>query len=76
LWVVQKVADVFADPPSRAEKPRPRRNPCSRRSPPGLLARRLFTFLTLSLIAKESNRLDETIASLMGSLDDTLASYT
>jgi len=32
--------------------------------------------LTLSLIGKESNRLDETLAGLIGSLDDTLATYT
>jgi hypothetical protein len=31
--------------------------------------------LTLSLIGKESNRLDETVAGLLGSLDDTLATY-
>jgi hypothetical protein len=51
-------------------------NPCNRRSPPGLLARRPITMLTLSLIGKESNRLDETIAGLIGSLDDTLATYS
>lgn len=50
-------------------------HPCTRRSPPGLLARRPVTLLTLSLIGKESNRLDETIAGLIGSLDDTLATY-
>jgi hypothetical protein len=49
--------------------------PCNRRSPPGLLARRPVTLLTLSLIGKESNRLEETIAGLIGSLDDTLATY-
>lgn len=49
--------------------------PCNRRSPPGLLARRPVTLLTLSLIGKESNRLDETIAGLIGTLDDTLATY-
>lgn len=47
--------------------------PCNRRSPPGLLARRPVTLLTLSLIGKESNRLEETIAGLIGSLDNTLA---
>jgi hypothetical protein len=50
-------------------------HPCTRRSPPGLLARRPVTLLTLSLIGKESNRLDETLAGLIGSLDDTLATY-
>ena len=49
--------------------------PCNRRSPPGLLPRRPVTLLTLSLIGKESNRLDETIAGLIGTLDDTLATY-
>jgi hypothetical protein len=49
--------------------------PCSRSSPAGLLARRPVTMLTLSLIGKESNRLDETIAGLIGTLDDTLATY-
>jgi hypothetical protein len=50
-------------------------NPCTRRSPPGLLSRRPVTMLTLSLIGKESNRLDEIAAGLIGSLDDALASY-
>jgi hypothetical protein len=53
----------------------PNGQPCSRRSPPGLLARRPVTLLTLSLIGKESNRLEETIAGLIGSLDETLATY-
>jgi hypothetical protein len=50
-------------------------NPCTRRSPPGLLRRRPVAMLTLSLIGKESNRLDEVAAGLIGTLDDTLASY-
>jgi hypothetical protein len=49
--------------------------PCSRRSPPGLLSRRPVTMLTLSLIGKESNRLDEIAAGLIGTLDDALSSY-
>jgi hypothetical protein len=51
-------------------------HPCTRRSPPGLLSRRPVTLLTLSLIGKESNRLEETIVGLIGSLDETLATYT
>jgi hypothetical protein len=50
-------------------------NPCTRSSPPGLLSRRRVTMLTLSLIGKESNRLDEIAVGLIGTLDDTLASY-
>jgi hypothetical protein len=50
-------------------------NPCTRRSPPGLLQRRPITALTYSLIGKESNRLDETTAGLVGSIDDTLTTY-
>jgi hypothetical protein len=50
-------------------------NPCNRRSPPGLLSRRPITALTLNLIGKESNRLDETVAGLIGTLDDSLATY-
>jgi hypothetical protein len=50
-------------------------NPCSRRSPPGLLARRPITMLTISLIGKESNRLDETVAGLIP-LDDAQTTYT
>lgn len=53
----------------------PNGNPTSRRSPPGLLHRRPVTMLTLSLIGKESNRLDETIAGLIGSQDNVLLSY-
>lgn len=51
-------------------------NPCTRRSPPGLLSRRPIEMLTISLIGKESNRLDESTAGLIGTLDDTLATYT
>lgn len=54
----------------------PAGNPCTRRFPAGLLRRRPVTMLTLSLIGKESNRLDETIAGLIGTLDDTLAVYS
>ena len=54
----------------------PRGQPCARRSPPGLLSRRSVEMLTLSLIGKESNRLDETTAGLIGTLDDTLTIYT
>ena len=53
----------------------PEGSPCTRRSPPGLLGRRPVTMLTLSLIGKESNRFDEVAAGLIGTLDDTLASY-
>jgi hypothetical protein len=49
--------------------------PCSRRSQPGLLRRRPITMLMVSLIGKESNRLDEIAAGLIGDLDDTLTSY-
>jgi hypothetical protein len=54
----------------------PNGNPCTRRSPPGLLHRRPVTMLTLSLIGKESNRLDETTAGLISTLDETLTTYT
>ena len=51
-------------------------HPCTRRSPPGLLQRRPITVLTISLIGSESNRLDETTAGLIGTLDDALATYS
>ena len=54
----------------------PKGNTCTRRSPPGLLQRRPVTMLTISLIGKESNRLDETTAGLIGTLDDTLLTYS
>jgi hypothetical protein len=36
---------------------------------------RAVTMLTLSLIGKESNRVDEVAAGLIGTLDDTPANY-
>ena len=48
--------------------------PC-RRETVGLLCRRPVTMSTLSLIGKESNRLEERTGGLIGSLDDVLSTY-
>jgi len=48
--------------------------PCGRATV-GLLSRRPVSMSTLSLIGKESNRLEETTAGLIGALDDVLSTY-